>query len=64
MPVTNIAKVFAPTLVGYSCPHPEPVQMLTEAKIQPKVYYAPKLLNKYLGVQTLYKKCGMILRVV
>ncbi|XP_046847949.1 rac GTPase-activating protein 1-like isoform X4 [Xenia sp. Carnegie-2017] len=37
MPVTNIAKVFAPTLVGYSCPHPEPVQMLTEAKIQPKI---------------------------
>lgn len=37
MPVANIAKVFAPTLVGYSSPHPEPVQMLSEAKIQPKV---------------------------
>ena len=37
MPAANIAKVFAPTLVGYSSPHPEPVQMLSEAKVQPKV---------------------------
>lgn len=37
MPIANIAKVFAPTLVGYSCSKPEPVQMLSEAKIQPKV---------------------------
>lgn len=37
MPVSNIAKVFAPTLVGYSSPNPEPVQMLSEAKLQPKV---------------------------
>lgn len=37
MPVANIAKVFAPTLVGYSSPNPEPVQMLSEAKVQPKV---------------------------
>lgn len=37
MPTANIAKVFAPTLVGYSSPHPEPVQMLSEAKVQPKV---------------------------
>lgn len=37
MPASNIAKVFAPTLVGYSSRNPEPVQMLSEAKVQPKV---------------------------
>ncbi|XP_028401138.1 rac GTPase-activating protein 1-like [Dendronephthya gigantea] len=56
MPVANIAKVFAPTLVGYSSPHPEPVQMLSEAKIQPKIVEKLLLMpadywNQFLHVQ-------------
>jgi Rac GTPase-activating protein 1 len=34
MPITNLAKVFGPTLVGYSCQHPSPSSMLSETKNQ------------------------------
>ncbi|CAL4218319.1 unnamed protein product, partial [Meganyctiphanes norvegica] len=34
MPATNLAKVFGPTIVGYSVAEPEPVTMLTETKLQ------------------------------
>ncbi|XP_011497551.1 PREDICTED: rac GTPase-activating protein 1 [Ceratosolen solmsi marchali] len=34
MPITNLAKVFGPTLVGYSCQHPSPSSMLAETKNQ------------------------------
>ncbi|KAK3108558.1 hypothetical protein FSP39_010635 [Pinctada imbricata] len=34
MPPTNLAKVFGPTIIGYSVPDPEPLQMITETKYQ------------------------------
>ncbi|XP_043269603.1 rac GTPase-activating protein 1-like [Venturia canescens] len=34
MPISNLAKVFGPTLVGYSCQEPSPTSMLTETKNQ------------------------------
>ncbi|XP_046740490.1 rac GTPase-activating protein 1-like [Diprion similis] len=34
MPITNLAKVFGPTLVGYSCQEPSPNSMLSETKSQ------------------------------
>lgn len=34
MPISNLAKVFGPTLVGYSCQEPSPNSMLTETKNQ------------------------------
>lgn len=34
MPISNLAKVFGPTLVGYSCQHPSPSSMLSETKNQ------------------------------
>ncbi|KAL8598326.1 hypothetical protein ACOMHN_047647 [Nucella lapillus] len=37
MPVTNLAKVFGPTVVGYSCPEPEPMQMINETRKQAMV---------------------------
>merc|ERR1712174_72077 len=37
MPVFNLAKVFGPTIVGYSSPEPEAMQMLNEPKKQADV---------------------------
>ncbi|XP_071497235.1 rac GTPase-activating protein 1-like [Diadema antillarum] len=37
MPVSNLAKVFGPTLIGHNCSEPEPMQMLSDTKTQPKV---------------------------
>ncbi|XP_076465331.1 rac GTPase-activating protein 1-like [Babylonia areolata] len=37
MPVGNLAKVFGPTIVGYSCPEPEPMQMINETRKQAMV---------------------------
>ncbi|KAG7211007.1 hypothetical protein KM043_016375 [Ampulex compressa] len=34
MPISNLAKVFGPTLVGYSCQEPSPTSMLSETKNQ------------------------------
>lgn len=34
MPISNLAKVFGPTLVGYSCQNPSATSMLTENKSQ------------------------------
>ncbi|XP_076167684.1 rac GTPase activating protein tumbleweed [Ptiloglossa arizonensis] len=34
MPISNLAKVFGPTLVGYSCQEPSPTSLLTETKNQ------------------------------
>ncbi|XP_012282678.1 rac GTPase-activating protein 1 [Orussus abietinus] len=34
MPISNLAKVFGPTLVGYSCQEPTPTSMLSETKSQ------------------------------
>ncbi|XP_064647790.1 rac GTPase-activating protein 1-like isoform X2 [Lineus longissimus] len=37
MPISNLAKVFGPTIVGYSTPEPEPMQMINETKKQAMV---------------------------
>jgi len=37
MPTSNLAKVFGPTVVGYSCPDPEPMQIMGETQKQNKV---------------------------
>ncbi|XP_062577403.1 rac GTPase-activating protein 1-like isoform X1 [Saccostrea cucullata] len=37
MPLSNLAKVFGPTIVGYSVPDPEPLQMISETKYQAMV---------------------------
>ncbi|CAG2062702.1 unnamed protein product [Timema podura] len=37
MPIDNIAKVFGPTLVGYSSNDPEPITILNETKKQTAV---------------------------
>ncbi|XP_076640104.1 rac GTPase activating protein tumbleweed [Colletes latitarsis] len=34
MPISNLAKVFGPTLVGYSCQQPSPTSLLSETKNQ------------------------------
>ncbi|XP_078053130.1 rac GTPase activating protein tumbleweed [Augochlora pura] len=34
MPISNLAKVFGPTLVGYSCQNPTPTSLLTETRNQ------------------------------
>ncbi len=34
MPLTNFAKIFGPTLVGYSCADPEQNKMFAETQIQ------------------------------
>lgn len=37
MPVINLAKVFGPTIIGYSCPEPEPEAALRQLKKQHSV---------------------------
>jgi Rac GTPase-activating protein 1 len=37
MPVHNLAKVFGPTIIGYSSPEPEALQMLNEPRMQADV---------------------------
>lgn len=37
MPISNLAKVFGPTLVGYSCQEPSVMSMLSETKNQAAV---------------------------
>ncbi|XP_056007736.1 rac GTPase-activating protein 1-like isoform X2 [Ostrea edulis] len=37
MPLSNLAKVFGPTIIGYSVPDPEPLQMINETKYQSMV---------------------------
>ena len=37
MPVASLAKVFGPTLVGYSSETPQPSSMWKETQLQPKV---------------------------
>ena len=53
MPLTNLAKVFGPTIVGYSVPDPEPLQMINETKYQAMVRAVPVLAawNKDLFFQ-------------
>lgn len=40
MSVDNLAKVFGPTIVGYSMPSPEPMQMISETRPQQMVMTA------------------------
>ena len=37
MSVSNLARVFGPTVVGYSTTDPEPLQMIEETRKQQKV---------------------------
>ncbi|XP_062871375.1 rac GTPase-activating protein 1 [Trichomycterus rosablanca] len=43
MDVTNLARVFGPTIVGHSVPDPDPMTILQDTKHQPKV--VERLLN-------------------
>lgn len=40
MPLTNFAKIFGPTIVGYSCPEPDQQMMFAETQIQFSVMFA------------------------
>lgn len=40
MPLTNFAKIFGPTIVGYSCPEPDQHMMFAETQIQFSVMFA------------------------
>lgn len=40
MPLTNFAKIFGPTIVGYSCPEPDQHKMFAETQIQFSVMFA------------------------
>uniref|UniRef100_A0A0B7ABE8 Rho-GAP domain-containing protein n=1 Tax=Arion vulgaris TaxID=1028688 RepID=A0A0B7ABE8_9EUPU len=37
MPASNLAKVFGPTIIGYSSPEPEPMQIMSETRKQSQV---------------------------
>lgn len=37
MDVSNLARVFGPTLVGHAVPNPDPMSILQDTKRQPKV---------------------------
>lgn len=37
MDITNLARVFGPTIVGHAVPDPDPMTILQDTKRQPKV---------------------------
>lgn len=37
MPVSNLARIFGPTIIGYSCPEPDPEMALKQLKKQHSV---------------------------
>lgn len=37
MPIENLAKVFGPTIIGYSCSDPTPMTLITETVYQTMV---------------------------
>lgn len=37
MDITNLARVFGPTIVGHAIPNPDPMTILQDTKRQPKV---------------------------
>lgn len=37
MPISNLAKVFGPTVVGYSCEDPNPSNLINETRQQVQV---------------------------
>ena len=47
MPSSNLAKVFGPTVIGYSVPDPEPLQMINETKYQAMVSYPPAMSSLF-----------------
>lgn len=51
MPASNLAKVFGPTLVGYSVPEPDPATMLTETRQQQMVGCCP-IDKSFKGILT------------
>lgn len=51
MDVTNLAKVFGPTIVAHAVPNPDPVVMLQDIKRQPKVGKS----TIYIKYITMYK---------
>lgn len=48
MPASNLAKVFGPTVIGYSVPDPEPLQMINETKYQAMVMFIDKSFETLL----------------
>jgi Rac GTPase-activating protein 1 len=48
MPASNLAKIFGPTIVGYSSLDPEPITMLNETKKQAAVSNCYASLNSAL----------------
>uniref|UniRef100_A0A8C8F801 Rac GTPase-activating protein 1 n=1 Tax=Oncorhynchus tshawytscha TaxID=74940 RepID=A0A8C8F801_ONCTS len=48
MDITNLARVFGPTIVGHAVPDPEPVTILQDTKRQPKV------IERLLGLPVEY----------
>ena len=58
MPLTNLAKVFGPTIVGYSVPDPEPLQMINETKYQAMVRAVPLKLFWRDGIRIYFFYCG------
>uniref|UniRef100_A0A673I0U4 Rac GTPase-activating protein 1 n=1 Tax=Sinocyclocheilus rhinocerous TaxID=307959 RepID=A0A673I0U4_9TELE len=54
MDITNLARVFGPTILGYAVPDPDPVTILQDTKRQPKV------IERLLGLPVEYWSQFMI----
>lgn len=60
MPLTNFAKIFGPTIVGYSCPDPDQNMMIAETQVQYSVVFAlltipTEYWNRYIMLDQLTK---------
>lgn len=59
MPAANLAKVFGPTIVGYSSTEGEPMQMFAETAKQQKVQLVSIVLYGFLQVVSVKFFCSI-----
>lgn len=59
MDISNLSRVFGPTIVGHAVPNPDPMTILQDTKRQPKVSLEDEtqLLHTYPSVHLLSACC-------
>lgn len=57
MDISNLARVFGPTIVGHAVPNPDPMTILQDTKRQPKVGLTDSLRHASSAVSRVIPLC-------
>lgn len=57
MDISNLARVFGPTIVGHAVPNPDPMTILQDTKRQPKVGLTDPLRHVSSAVSRVIPLC-------